>query len=252
LSQEARAMSESYRALCSDFYVNQKVSVKLDLPDTRETVLDLFERVRKAYPAMQSFRRYEEELALESEAGQTPQQWLAIRNSTIRSGVVNPDSFDDAYGLHRCVLEVAPYFLSISPLDIEFIELLFGFDLLASGSHDAIVAEALLGESPLSSLLDVQGGVPIDFQPMFGLRLGEAGTRLQAHFEIKTRSGPERTPGEPISIYLTVRQYDPGVGVSELPTVLDRLVEHGQGLVQSTLVPSLLGPLREAIAGSGG
>lgn len=245
-------MAESYRALCSDFYVNQKVSVKLDLPDTRETVLDLFERVRKSYPAMQSFKRYEEELALESEPGKTPQQWVAIRSSTIRSGVVNPDSFDDAYGLHRCVLEVAPYFLSISPLDVEFVELLFGFDLTATGSHDAIVAEALLGDSPLSALLDVEGGTPIDFQPVFGLRLGDPDKRLQANFEIKTRSGPDRGPGEPISIYMTVRQYDPGVGVEHLPRILDRLVEHGQGLVHSTVVPSLLSPLREAIAGAGG
>jgi len=245
-------MAESYRALCSDFYVNQKLSVKLDLPDTRETVLDLFERVRKSYPTMQSFRRYEDELALESEAGQSPQQWLAIRNSTIRSGVVNPDSFDDAYGLHRCVLEVAPYFLSISPLDIEFVELLFGFDLAASGNHDAIVAEALLGESPLSSLLDVEGAVPVDFQPLFGMRLGAESAGLQAHFEIKTRSGRDRGTADPISVYLTVRQQDPCVGMEELPGVLDRLVEHGQGLVQSTLVPSLLKPLREAITGAGG
>jgi len=245
-------MAESYRALCSDFYVNQKVSVKLDLPSTRETVLDLFERVRKTYPDMQSFKRYEDELALESEVGKAPQKWLAIRSSTIRSGVVNPDSFDDAYGLHRCVLEVAPYFLSISPLDIEFVELLFGFDLMASGSHDAIVAAALLGDSPLSALLDIEGGVPIDFQPVFGFRLGDEGDGLQAHFEVKTRSRGSRGHADPISIYLTVRQNDPGVGVEQLPGILDRLVEHGQGLVHSTLVPSLLAPVRDAIAASGG
>ena len=39
-------MASSYRALCSDFYINQKISVKLDLPRGRETILDLFERIR--------------------------------------------------------------------------------------------------------------------------------------------------------------------------------------------------------------
>lgn len=245
-------MADSYRALCSDFYVNQKLSVKLDLPGTRETVLDLFERVRKSYPNMQSFRRYEDELALESEAGKSPQQWLAIRSSTLRSGIVNPDSFEDAYGLHRCVLEVAPYFLSISPLDIEYVELLFGFDLAASGSHDSIVAAALLGDSPLSAMLEVEGGTPIDFQPAFGIQLGEEATGMQAHFEVKTRKGTGGHGGEPISVYLTVRQSDPGVPLEELPAVLDRLAERGEGLVHSTLVPSLLAPVRDAIAAAGG
>ena len=34
-------MSESYRALCSDFYVNLKLGVKMELPRGRDTVLEL-------------------------------------------------------------------------------------------------------------------------------------------------------------------------------------------------------------------
>jgi len=242
----------SYKALSSDFYVNQKVSVKLDLPSTRETVLDLFERVRRAYPTMQNFRRYEDELALESEAGSTPHRWLAIRPANIRSGVVNPDSLADAYGLHRCVLEVAPYFLSISPLDIDFIELLFGFDLHAAGNHDAIVASALIADSPLGALLDVENGTPVDFQPLFGMRLGPSEQSMEAHFEVKTRRSSDGTRPEPISIYLTMRQFDPGVSVEELPHVLARLADEGQRLVDAALVPSLLSPIRSAIMAGGG
>ena len=33
-------MTNSYVALCSDFYVNMKVGLKLDLPDDRQTVHD--------------------------------------------------------------------------------------------------------------------------------------------------------------------------------------------------------------------
>jgi len=57
-------MSESYKALCSDYYVNLKLQLKLELPRNRETVLDLFERVRKQFSSMSSFRRYKDELAL--------------------------------------------------------------------------------------------------------------------------------------------------------------------------------------------
>ncbi|MCL4220443.1 MAG: hypothetical protein KJZ65_03640 [Phycisphaerales bacterium] len=245
-------MEASYKALCSDFYVNQKVSVKLDLPSTRETVLDLFERVRRAFPGMQSFRRYEEELALESDTAAIPHRWLAIRPGHIRSGVVNADSLEDAYGLHRCVLEVAPYFLSISSLDIEFVELLFGFDLHATGNHDAIVAAALVSDSPLGTLLEIDGATPVDFQPLFGLRLGGVGEGMEAHFEVKTRRTPDEGKPDPISIYLTMRQFDPGGNVEDLPAVLTRLAGEGQRLVDSTLVPSLLMPIRSAITTMGG
>ncbi|MEL7471757.1 MAG: hypothetical protein AAGK04_00445, partial [Planctomycetota bacterium] len=160
-------MSSSLRAVCTDFYVNQKVSVKLDLPTGRETVLELFERVRKQHGEMSQFRRYREELALETAPGASLNQWLAIRANTIRSGVVNPGMLDEAYTLHRDVLEVTPYFLSISPLDVDYIELLYGFDLAASGNHDAIVYRALWEGTPLGALLDADDdsgviGRPID------------------------------------------------------------------------------------------
>ena len=67
-------MASSYRALCSDFYINQKMSVKLDLPRGRETILDLFERIRHTFPTMASFKRYKDELALESPTDDEPHE----------------------------------------------------------------------------------------------------------------------------------------------------------------------------------
>ena len=40
-------MPSTYRALCSDFYINTKLSVRMELPTNREPVLELFE----AHPA---------------------------------------------------------------------------------------------------------------------------------------------------------------------------------------------------------
>ncbi|USO00087.1 MAG: hypothetical protein H6810_05335 [Phycisphaeraceae bacterium] len=260
-------MPSSYRALCSDFYINQKISVKLDLPRGRETILDLFERIRTTFPTMASFKRYRDELALESSQADEPHRWLAVRASTIRSGTVNPDTFDEGYALHRTVLEVAPYFLSISPLDVEYVELLYGFDLAASGNQDAIVADALLAGSPLGELLGVDHATTIDFQPLLGLLLhtengafgGESGPRsdgVEAHLEVKTRSGgatvrEENAVGEPISVYVTLRRYEPVTNLKALPSVFRVLAEHAEHLIESHVLPGLVAPIRRAIGPAG-
>jgi len=244
-------MPLSYRALCSDFYINQKLAVKLDLPAGRDTVLELFERVRRGFPEMQTLKRYKDELALESPAGVWPHRWLAVRASNIRSGVVNPDDADNAYEIHRVVLETAPYFLTISPLDIEYVELLFGFDMSSRGNHDAIVADALISGSPLGNLQSPAGVRPIDFQPSFGLTLEhDAALPIDVHFEVKTRSArqPVQDREEPISVYVTLRAYEPAADLADLGVVLQRLTEEGERIVTELAVPSLLAPIREAIA----
>jgi hypothetical protein len=258
-------MAESYRALCSDFYVNMKVQVKLELPRSRETVLELFERIRRQFPAMAHFRRFKEELALEAPQSEMPHRWVAIRSSTIRSGVVNAGTLKDGYALHLQLLETAPHYLSISPLDVDHIELLYGFDLLASGNHDAIVFDAMFANSPMAGLADIRGAEPIDVQPFIGLVLGErrsedgASPGTELGFEIKTRSDakhappPEAdSPGEPISVYLSLRKFGPFADLKDLPTAFSGLARRGEELIESRVVPHLLGPIRDAIASSNG
>ena len=46
-------MPSSINAICSDFYVNQKLALKMDLPTRRETVLDMFDRIRREMPVME-------------------------------------------------------------------------------------------------------------------------------------------------------------------------------------------------------
>jgi len=291
-------MTESYRALCSDFYVNQKLSVKLDLPRGRETMLDLFERVRRSYPSMSAFRRYKDELALESPQTDLPHRWMAIRPSNIRSGVVNPGAADDAFGLHRQVLELAPFFLSISPLDVEYLEVLFGFDFAARGNQDLIVARALLAGTPLERLFGGDTLVPLEFEPMLGfvlpdahagtddpgddargLETGSAGSvddpfasdtgpgedspgeslpgsagGTEVHMQVKTRSGAGFDPdgtGDPISIYVTFRRYEPVDDLKDLPGALDRLADAGRRVIDERVIPHLVRPIREAIVSGG-
>lgn len=270
-------MAESYGDLCSDFYVNQRLNLKMDLPNSRETVLAMFDRLRREFPGMDRFRRFASELVLESDDADGQQRWCALRRNSVRSGVVNPAATDDAYALHKMILDTAPYFLSVSPLDVDYLELLFGFDLLAAGNHDAIVYEALLAGSPLGGLLDIRGATQVDCQPVFGVSLDDEGD-VEAHFEIKTRSpgrapsprrgisdgkpgpgapgGPgsagddDDLPPEPISVFLTMRRYGPVNDVGELPKRFKDLVRQAEQLLQSRVVPHLVVPIRDAIASS--
>ncbi|MCC7388648.1 MAG: hypothetical protein IT431_07750 [Phycisphaerales bacterium] len=239
-------MTASYGAFCTDFYINLKLGLKLELSRGRDTVLSMFERLRRQYPGMTEFRKYKDELALESPTRDTPHRWVSVRTNSVRSGIVNPGAMIDAYRLHETVLEVSPYFLSISPLDVEFVEVLYGFDLAAGGNHDEIVADALLGGSPLAKLLDGRDGRTIDCQPVVGLSLSDG---TEAYFEVKTRRGEggrERSE-EPISVYLTLRRAGPVDDIKQLRETLRTLTAHGEELVETRLLPVVLNPIRNSI-----
>ncbi len=245
-------MATSYGALCTDFYVNQKLSLKMDLPSERETVLHLFDAIRKAQPSMDRFRRYEGELALESSRRSAEYRWLALRRTSIRTGHVNPVDMNDAYEIHRLVLELAPYHLTISALDIDYVELMLGFDLECKSNHDEVVYDALIADSPMADLLRVPGAKITEVQPLFGLSLDQE-KELQAHFEVRTRTRNRRgrTTGrhrqEPISVMVTVRKFGPVNRVEDLLSVFDTLTSHAETLATERLVPSLLNPIARQI-----
>ncbi len=245
-------LSEQIGALCSDFYVNQRMSLKLDLPTARETVLDMFDRVRRDLPGMDRFRRYDDELALESAEEDSRYSWLALGRTAIRSGWVNPEVLEDAYGLHRLIIELAPYFLSISPLDMDSLELMFGVDLEAERNRNEVVFDALFGDSPLRAIVADEEPL-VDAQPFVGFAL-DPGCARQAFVEVKTRTRTHeiaagRFDAEPISIYLTVRTYGPFRTIEDLAEAFAQLSRDGERLVEDRLLPHVVQPLREALYG---
>jgi hypothetical protein len=242
-------------ALCADFYVNQKLSLKMDLPSARETVLDMFDRVRRELPDMDRFRRYDGELALESPEADSGYNWIALNQTAVRSGWVNPDSLDQAYRLHRLILDVAPYFLSISPLDVEFVELVFGFDLEAETNRNEVVFEALLADSPLGAVVDVGREAVLDAQPFIGFALSHR-CDVQAFVEVKTRTRSREVASgqfgsDPISIYLTVRHYGPFQTIEHFTDCFGTLAGHAERLSEDRVIPHVVVPIREALLGRG-
>lgn len=245
--------TQSLAAICSDFYVNQKLALKLDLPTARESVLDLFDRIRKEVPSMDRFRRYDDEVALESTDREHGYEWMALDRTAIRSGRVNPPALDEAYRLHRLILETAPWFLSISPLDVDFVELMFGFDLEAERNRNDVVFDALVAGSPLADLVEPDREPLLEVQPFVGFALNEACT-LQAYVEVKTRTRAAeiargRYESEPISVYLTVRQHGPFSSIEHFTDCFGTLAGHAERLAEERVIPSVVVPLRAQLLG---
>lgn len=244
-------MDSNLAGLCSDFYINQKIALTMDVPEGRESVLDLFGRLKKDFPTLEKLRRYESEYALESADIDGTYSWVALRQTTLRSGAVNPHRLEEAYRLHRLVLEISPYFLSVSPLDLDHLELVYGFDFEADRDRDEIVFEALLADSPLAELVDRDRERLVEAQPLIGIALDDD-PRMQAFFEIKSRPArqsiiPGMEGAEPISVYLTVRLSGPIKSLEELPALFARLTGHAERLIDERLIPSVLVPIRRAI-----
>ncbi len=137
-----------YDSLCDDFYINMNLGTEMELPTNRETVLHFFERVRKTYPTMRNFYcRDRGDFVLEEDKDKGNYRWCTIEPRRVCSGQVNPASIEGVLQQHALVLELAPYMLSVSPLDCEALDLLYGFDFTYRGNQNQLVAEAL-GVSP--------------------------------------------------------------------------------------------------------
>lgn len=244
-------MANGYGALCTDFFINQKLSLRLDLPSERETILGLFDRIRKERPQMNRLRRLDGELSLESREDEPHYEWMALRRTSIRSGSVNPEVMEDAAKLHETILHVAPFFLTISPIDIEYLEVVFGFDLETEANRNEVVFDALIGDSALAGIIDRDRESLLDCQPFVSFALDES-RQTHAIIDVKTRvraseheSG--RFQNNPITVYCTIRQHGPFKSVDELPQLFKRLMRKAEQVADERVVPKVLMPIRDVI-----
>ncbi len=242
-----------YGSLCDDFYVNMNLGTEMELPGNRETVLHFFERVQKTFPSMRNFYcRERGDFVLEEDKDKGCYRWCTIEPRRVCSGHVNPGNVDEAMQQHRLVLDLAPYTLSVSPLDCEALDLLFGFDFTYRGNHNQLVAEAL-GVSPaMERLLEISHGTVINHEPSLTIALDED-CRLQCRLSVETRTNAYQIrtgeyPEDQISVYVTARQYGSLKPDCTFVQTLERLAEICQEMIERHVVENVLGPLKRTIA----
>jgi len=246
-------MSNPYSSFCEDFYVNLRLGSQLNLPHQRETLLHFFERIQKEFPSMTRFRKADNgEFNLEEDRSAQNYRWVCLESRRLSAGHVNPPTVEDALGLHRLLLQLAPFHLGVSPVEIDYLDLMFGFDLSFSGNHDEVIAESLLADSPLNCLTEESGAKPVDFQPSVTVALTED-CRLQARIDIVTRTNSYQVRtgdycDDVISVCLILRRYwgdRPRVAMDQL---LGELAERAEGLCDRHVLPKIVRPISSAIA----
>ena len=108
---------------------------------------------------------------LEGDKDDEAHRWLAIEPRRLCSGHFNPESLDDSFRQHELVLELAPHLLTISLLDCEALDVMFGFDFNYEGNHDEVVAEAIGVGHGLEGLFELPRARVINFEPSLTLAL---------------------------------------------------------------------------------
>ena len=246
-------MANSYSAFCQDFYVNMRLGSQLTFPHNRETVLHLFERVQKSFPGMTRFRKSENgEFNFEEDRSNPSYRWVSLEAKRLSSGHVNPDSLEESLELHKLMLELAPYHLGVSPIEIDYLDVLFGFDLAFSGNHDEIVAESLFRDSPLACLMEEPGAQPVDFQPTVTVTLSDD-CRLQARIDVVTRTNSYQVRTgdyceDAISVYLILRRYWGDRPKGPMEGILTQMAQKADSLCTALVIPRVLTPICHTIA----
>jgi hypothetical protein len=242
-----------YSAFSDDFYVNVHLNTELELPSSRETLLHFFEQIQRRFPSMRNFYcRERSDYVLEEEKERGHYRWVTIEPRRISSGQVNPASIEEASSLHSAVMEIAPFALSVSPLDCESVSVVFGFDYLYRGNHNALVAEALGVTPALESLLEMPSAHVVSFEPAIQLAL-DNDCRIQVRLGLETRTSAYHVrtgefPEDQLSVYLTARRYGSFEAGEKLVDVTQRLITLCREIVDEHVVDQVLRPLQQTIA----
>lgn len=242
-----------YTSLADDYFVNMNLNTEMQLPTSRETVLEFFGRIQKSYPSMRNFyTRDSGDLVLEEDKDQARHRWMCLEPRRICSGCVNPPSVDEALEQHALALQLAPYMLSVSPLDCEALDFLIGFDFIYRGNHDELVAEALGIGSAFEGLLGIPGARALNFEPSLTISLEES-CRRQCRLMIETRTNAYQVrrndfPEDSISVYFTMRQYGSIAHNDSFEEKLRELRRDCETLLQEHVIEEVLKPLATAIS----
>jgi hypothetical protein len=242
-----------YASLSDDFYVNMNLSTEMELPANRETVLHFFEQVQKTYPTMRNFYSRERgDFVLEEDKERGCYRWCTLEPRRLCSGQVNPENIEDALQQHKLVLDLAPYALSVSPMDCEALDLLYGFDFMYRGNHNQLLAEALGVGLAFERLIELPGSTIINYEPTVTIALDEE-CRLQCRLSVEARTNAYQIrmgeyPEEQLSVYVTARQYGSLSPTTTFVQTLDRLSQVCQEMLENHVIEQILQPLQRTIS----
>ena len=242
-----------FSSYCDEFYINLCLNTEMELPRNRDTLLHFFEQLQKQYPTMRNFYSRERgEYILEEDKDSGKYRWTSVEAKRISSGFVNPESIETAQDQHRLVLESIPYTLSVSPIDCESLDYMFGFDFTYRGNHHALLAEALGLVPAFEKVTEVPGFQLVSNDPSIQFALDDdCRTQCRISIESRTSAYHIRTgefPEEQLSVYLTLRRYgglDPEMTYHQ---ALQSLQQHAARILDGYLVENILQPLHAAIA----
>jgi hypothetical protein len=242
-----------YASLSDDFYVNVNLATEMELPGQRDTVLHFFERVQRRYPSMRKFYcRDKRDFVLEEDKDQGRYRWAAVETKRLCSGHVNPPSLEAALEQHRLVLDLAPALLSVSPLDCEALDVLFGFDFAYRGNHNSLLAEALGVGPALDRVAELPGGRVINYEPSLTISVDEdCRVQVRVSTETRTNAFQVRTgdfPEDQLSVYVTARQYGSLDPDTTYVQAVDRLAGLAREVVDACVVEQILRPLARTIS----
>ena len=241
-----------YASLSDDFYVNLNLNTEMELPGSRETILHFFERMQKQYPMMVNFySRDRGEYVLEEEKELGHYRWVTVDGRRVCSGHVNPPSAKDAIQQHELVLDLIPFALSISPLDCESLNLMYGFDFNYRGNHNELITDALGVPPAFDSLTEKYRDKAVAYEPHIQFSIDED-CRTQVRISVETRTSAYHVktgefPQEQLSVYVTARRYGSLSVGSSYVDVMRELNELCQEVVEQHVANDLLKPIQRTI-----
>lgn len=247
-------MPNSYSSLCDDFYFDMHINTELDLPSERDTVLTFFERITRQFPAMANFyRKNSGDFCLEEMLEGEKYRWVTLELDRICSCCINPVDMTDGLELHQLVLELSPYMLGVSRLDIASLDVTFTMDFDFHGNHNEVVEDAFFAATAFSRLSEIPGARPIGFSPTAIIALTED-CRTQARIAVESRTSVYEIRNgkyksqDPISLYFTIRRYPTPNEEFDAVRSFKEQCEIAEELMVEKVVPNFVKPLTDAIA----
>lgn len=244
----------NFGAFCDEHSVLSRLHLKLELEPSRETVVHFLDQVRRAYPKMTRLRPREDgALTLDEDALEDAvRRNLKLAPTALRFGIFNPPELESVLQFGKHVLTQAPVQLTLSDLDIDYLEVVYNFNLEYRGNHDELIAETFYVNHPLIAAVTTNQTSVIDCQPFVGVAL-TADCEQQLTVEIKARTtSTELRSGEyeaaDITVVLSTRQYWNADGGSDLVAAHRQLATIGSRFAQDRIVPMVVQPLAAAIA----